>query len=207
MYISPNRNLLYVTDTFTSTFEENPNPSHSFEHLSCFLPGLLALGAHTLKLDNIPSLGIPGVKSLTDLGNQTTFGHGGRGYEVLSRFKSLKELHMWAAEGLAQTCWLIYADQPTGLGADSVIMDTIFVTGGMGEEIKKETKTLLWMDAVDKWRKGGRRGVVPGLAPKRPVIFNEKDEPSTRRAKRDYSIMDGRYLLRPEVSSGHEPLI
>lgn len=43
-YVSPNRELLYVTDT------EHNMPTHTFEHLSCFLPGLLALGAHTLEL-------------------------------------------------------------------------------------------------------------------------------------------------------------
>ncbi|KAI0796069.1 glycoside hydrolase [Abortiporus biennis] len=42
LYISPTRQLLYVTDT------NNGIPSHTFEHLSCFLPGLLTLGAHTI---------------------------------------------------------------------------------------------------------------------------------------------------------------
>ncbi|THU86220.1 glycoside hydrolase family 47 protein [Dendrothele bispora CBS 962.96] len=70
LYITPDRELLYVTDseiyrpprddddttaTATTTETENPNgirhnPSHTFEHLSCFLPGLLALGTHTLDL-------------------------------------------------------------------------------------------------------------------------------------------------------------
>jgi mannosyl-oligosaccharide alpha-1,2-mannosidase len=43
-YVSPKRELLYVTDTRVGV------PSHHFEHLSCFLPGILALGAHTLDL-------------------------------------------------------------------------------------------------------------------------------------------------------------
>ena len=42
LYVSPTRGLLYVTDTVGGA------PSHTFEHLSCFLPGLLALGAHRL---------------------------------------------------------------------------------------------------------------------------------------------------------------
>ncbi|KAH7914600.1 glycoside hydrolase family 47 protein [Hygrophoropsis aurantiaca] len=44
LFLSPNRKLLYVTDI------QNGRPSHVLEHLSCFLPGLLALGAHTLDL-------------------------------------------------------------------------------------------------------------------------------------------------------------
>ncbi|GBE87562.1 Mannosyl-oligosaccharide 1,2-alpha-mannosidase [Sparassis crispa] len=44
LYITPNRNLLYVTDM------QDFKPTHTFEHLSCFLPGLLALGAQTLEL-------------------------------------------------------------------------------------------------------------------------------------------------------------
>ncbi|KAF9218503.1 seven-hairpin glycosidase [Gyrodon lividus] len=43
-YLSPTRNLLYVTDT------DQGSPSRKLEHLSCFLPGLLALGAQTLAL-------------------------------------------------------------------------------------------------------------------------------------------------------------
>jgi hypothetical protein len=43
-YLSPNRNLLYVTDASV-----NPDgkiiPTHMFEHLTCFLPGMLPLGA------------------------------------------------------------------------------------------------------------------------------------------------------------------
>jgi hypothetical protein len=42
MYLSPSRELLYVTDT------NNGQPSGKLEHLSCFLGGLLALGAATI---------------------------------------------------------------------------------------------------------------------------------------------------------------
>lgn len=48
------------------------------EHLSCFLPGLFALGVHVLG-------------------------------EELSEAE--RELHLWAARGLGQTCWIMYADQ------------------------------------------------------------------------------------------------
>ncbi|KAG8900579.1 hypothetical protein FRB99_005969, partial [Tulasnella sp. 403] len=42
LYISPTRNLVYVTDISGGT------PSNRLEHLSCFLPGLLILGTMTL---------------------------------------------------------------------------------------------------------------------------------------------------------------
>ena len=44
LYLTPERNLLYVTDV------NGKYVSRTFEHLSCFLPGLLALGASTLSL-------------------------------------------------------------------------------------------------------------------------------------------------------------
>lgn len=45
LYLSEARNLLYVTDT-----NRDFRPSHNFEHLSCFLPGLFAVGADQLEL-------------------------------------------------------------------------------------------------------------------------------------------------------------
>lgn len=42
IYISHKRNLMYITDT------HGEMPTRKFEHLSCFLPGLLALGTATL---------------------------------------------------------------------------------------------------------------------------------------------------------------
>ncbi|TFY73008.1 hypothetical protein EWM64_g11004, partial [Hericium alpestre] len=44
LYLTPNRNLLYVTDAHMP----HASPSHTFEHLSCFLSGVLALGANTV---------------------------------------------------------------------------------------------------------------------------------------------------------------
>ncbi|KAJ7484343.1 glycoside hydrolase family 47 protein [Mycena latifolia] len=46
LYVGPKRELLYVTDLKAGA------PTHRFEHLACFLPALLALGAHT------PALGL-----------------------------------------------------------------------------------------------------------------------------------------------------
>ncbi|TFY60511.1 hypothetical protein EVJ58_g5099 [Rhodofomes roseus] len=78
LYLTPNRRLLYVTDV------TNSHPSYTFEHLSCFLPGLLALGAHTLGAALDPRV---------------------------------RDIHAWAAQGLAYTCWMTYADHETGAGA------------------------------------------------------------------------------------------
>lgn len=56
LYVTPNREMLYVTDVQMhkvltgETVTVTSHPSGSFEHLSCFLPGLLALGVHTLDL-------------------------------------------------------------------------------------------------------------------------------------------------------------
>ncbi|KAH9166879.1 seven-hairpin glycosidase [Lactarius sanguifluus] len=47
-YLTPNRGLLYVTDA-TVEFNGTFLPSHKLEHLTCFLPATLALGAATLR--------------------------------------------------------------------------------------------------------------------------------------------------------------
>ncbi|KAF7420774.1 hypothetical protein PC9H_011292 [Pleurotus ostreatus] len=44
LYISPHRKLLYVTDVASG------RPIYDLQHLSCFLPGLFALGVHALDL-------------------------------------------------------------------------------------------------------------------------------------------------------------
>ncbi|GLB41878.1 putative glycosyl hydrolase 47 family protein [Lyophyllum shimeji] len=148
LYLTPTRHLLYVTDTQKGT------PTHTFEHLSCFLPGLLALGVHTLDLP-----------------------------------RKEKELHAWAAEGLAQTCWLTYADMPTGLGADEVVMN---VTAWNAEDADGDAGGKgRWVKHVKEWeRKGRPGGVPPGVGEVKPVM--ERDE-------REYSLQKRGYLLRPET--------
>ncbi|KAG8844911.1 hypothetical protein FRB96_002800 [Tulasnella sp. 330] len=99
LYVSPTRNLLYVTDvtTYNDTLSDTPHtvvtPSHVLEHLACFFSGLLALGAYALE----------------DLGEK---------YPAWER-----QIHMDIARGLATTCYLSYADMASGLGADSVRFD------------------------------------------------------------------------------------
>lgn len=140
LYLTPNRNLLYVTDVSLD------HPSYTFEHLSCFLPGLLTLGAHTLPL------------SPDD-----------------------KQLHTWAAQGLAYTCWITYADHASGLGPDEVTMASWTEDEHRG----------LWLPHVEEWKtKGAPGGVPPGL----------KEVPvQPEGAARDYSPRKAGYVLRPEV--------
>ncbi len=204
LYLSPKRNLLYVTDTSSAIYNYNGSPSHVFEHLSCFLPGLLALGAHTLPLDNLDSLGI----KLEHLGNTTMYGNGGKAYRRLSRY-NLKELHMWAAEGIAQTCYLTYADSATGLGPDEImIMDgshrkTNQEENGMDTVRRRrvDPDSYLWIDVLDRWKWGGAKGVVPGLEAKEPVVYTEAQRLNRKGRGRDYIFRKTEYLLRPEVNN------
>lgn len=184
MYISPNRHLLYVTDS--KLYRTGNRPTHNFEHLSCFFPGLLALGAHTLPLNNLEEVGL----NFTALADDLLPKHK-LGYEVLASF-DLKDLHLWAAEGLAQTCYLTYADQPTGLGPDIINM----LSGGSRPEI-------LWMDAMQDWRTSGRIGPPPGVGDKHPWVGDRTPRNARERemayAMRDYYVKNADYQLRPEV--------
>jgi mannosyl-oligosaccharide alpha-1,2-mannosidase len=141
LFLSPKRKLLYVTDLAYET------PTHIFEHLSCFLPGLLALGVHTLDL------------SPKD-----------------------KELHLWAAEGLAYTCYMTYADQATKLGPDEMLMD----------QWSEGNRAGTWVHHLKEWEVAGRPGgAPPGL----------REVPVMGPGNRDYGARKPAYLLRPEVGS------
>lgn len=85
--------------------------------------------------------------------------------------------HAWAAEGLAHTCWVTYADTATGLGPEWIV----FRADGGGEK---------WVDELAAWADDGRVGVPPGVAQAVPVAPGGDTE---------YVVRDTRYLLRPEV--------
>jgi mannosyl-oligosaccharide alpha-1,2-mannosidase len=86
------------------------------------------------------------------------------------------ELHQWAAEGLAYTCYVSYVDQESGLGPDGLIMEP-------GEK---------WVDKIALWETGGREGgIPPGL----------REDGPRGRGERDYTHLSTRYHLRPEVRS------
>ncbi|KAG9008321.1 hypothetical protein FRB90_008984 [Tulasnella sp. 427] len=96
LYVSKPRNLLYVTDiTYAKPYPGSKYlvqvPSGDLEHLSCFLPGLLALGSDALQ--DLPETVFPAEE---------------------------RKLHLDIAKGLATTCYLVYADSFTGLAPDVI---------------------------------------------------------------------------------------
>lgn len=120
-------------------------PTHKFEHLSCFLPGLIALGVHTLPdnaFDNTRPMGL----TIQDED------------EVLKY--NWKELHMIAARGLGEACIQMYEDQPTGLGPEEVQFH------GDGE---------LWIRRMREWRVGGKKGSPPGIGAKGRIDGKRED--------------------------------
>ncbi|KAK7687285.1 hypothetical protein QCA50_009790 [Cerrena zonata] len=151
LYLSPTRNLLYVTDT-------NRNiPSHVMEHLSCFLPGLLTLGANTLPLP-----------------------------------PRERQLHSWAAQGLAQTCWLLYADHASGLAPDEVMMSNTPHSGSRSYTVDNPSHgytTGKWLEHIMEWEKHGSPGAPPGLEDIAPAV----------EGPRDYASRKPGYYLRPET--------
>jgi len=96
--------------------------------------------------------------------------------------ESERQLYMWAAEGLGHTCWIMYADQESGLGPELARMDM-----WPGDWRKGR-----WIDHVEEWQRAGKPGDKPpgvrDLAP--PVKAGEK---------KDYHLEVGTYLSRPEV--------
>ena len=145
-YLTPSRNLLYVTDAsvdLSGTF----TPSHRLEHLTCFLPGVLALGAVTLP--DVP------------------------------------QRHMWAARAFAQTCWLLYADSPSGLAPDEVMTSR----SPLGSP---------WVTHLEQWERGGGRGEPPGVGPATPVVGPATPVVGSDE-EREYRPTKAKYNLRPET--------
>lgn len=136
------------------------------------MPGLLALGAHTLNL------------TLAGIDRAALSPDARRSYDLLKHY-DLNSLHMAAAKGLAMSCYLMYADQPTGLGAETVMMKR-----------PEGEISHLWIDVMQKWRASGGRGYAPGLGDKPPVPFTGDI------SKSDYSLSAAAYFLRPEVRGG-----
>ncbi|KAH9951155.1 glycoside hydrolase [Amylocystis lapponica] len=87
-----------------------------------------------------------------------------------------KQLHEWAARGLAHTCWTTYADQPSGLGPDEMGMHAVPTT-------PENPFAGRWYEQVEKWEAEGRPG-----------------DPRPRRGgDRDYTTRKAAYYLRPET--------
>jgi len=153
MYISKTRHLLYITDI------NRDGPSGKMEHLSCFFPGLIALGLHTLP-DSI--------------------------YESADE----KLLFQYAAEGLAHTCWVLYADQATGVGPEEVVFQP-YDSDASGDD---KWESGRWTNHVNEWidqgkPKGKLKGVHNLSSPRR----GRGDLPL------DYEYKRPQYFMRPEV--------
>lgn len=157
------------------------------------------MGAHTLPLDKLDILGV----HLSDIDGGGLFGDSGQNYKTLLGY-DLKKLHLWAAEGLAQTCWLTYADQPSGLGPDEVVMRSVSskeMWDAVGNQWRTKDVSALWVDSMKKWKESGSRGMPPGVAEKKPVVYTEDERVAGTSRGRDYSVKKAGYLLRPEVSA------
>ena len=144
-YLTPNRNLLYAT---RGDMDSNGHLTlaHDYEHLACFFPGLLALGAATLP--------------------------------------DAPRTHLWAAKGLANTCWALYADSATGLSPDAV---------SMHNESKSADGSPWdgrWATHLAQWEKSGAHGDPPGV---------RSPEPVSNASLRDYTPINSGYTLRPET--------
>ncbi|KAH9967562.1 seven-hairpin glycosidase [Russula dissimulans] len=144
-YITPKRNLLYATRGDVDS-NGHLNLAHDFEHLTCFLPGVLALGAATLS--------------------------------------DAPQTHLWAAKGLANTCWALYADSATGLSPDAVAMhqESSSADGSPWDG--------RWVTHLARWESSGARGDPPGV---------RSPEPVSNETLRDYTPINVRYPLRPET--------
>jgi hypothetical protein len=106
------------------------------------------------------------------------------------------ETHLWAAEGLAHTCWVTYADMPTGLGPDEVRFRSPFHgTEEKAEHERWEKGEYKWTLALERWEEGGRKGKPPGTGQAGPVPVGATEE------EREWTMVPGKeqYLLRPEV--------
>ncbi|KAH7103528.1 seven-hairpin glycosidase [Auriculariales sp. MPI-PUGE-AT-0066] len=149
LYLSPTRELLYVTDVNTWSGGK-VTPSGKLEHLSCFLPGLFALGADQLDASELDE---------------------GR-----------RKKHKWVAEGLAYTCYLMYAEQRHGVGPEDVVFKAA--------ESKNWGQVLKDWEATSASKTAGAK--PPGVAKLAPAIKDFTKD-------RDYPAASGDYLLRPET--------
>lgn len=89
-----------------------------------------------------------------------------------------RQLHRWAARGIAMTCFTLYIDQESHLSPDIVVFD--------------EAPAKKWVDEVRAWNSSWIK-----WNPEPPGLREVPAKKGT--TGRDYRITDERYLLRPEV--------
>lgn len=118
---------------------------------------------------------------------------------------------MWAARGLGQTCYIMYADQPSGLAPEEItVMSWMgpYNAHRTAEDVKIEG---LWMTHLKKWQAEGegedrenvgQGGDPPGVREVNPI--KEAVGNINIMKSREYRIKRTPYLLRPEtVESFH----
>ena len=98
--------------------------------------------------------------------------------DIFSKY-DLRTLHTLAAEGLAESCWALYDDQPSGLGPEQAIM----------------RQGITWFEELRRWHAGGAPGTMPGMGEKGGR--ERVREPGIE--GREYTLRRQPYLLRPEV--------
>lgn len=182
LHLSVTRNLLYVTDL------TGMRPSGKMEHLSCFLPALLALGAKLLD---------PGYQWPLDAHLQHQNGSYEMPTDARAKLKSTLDLHMLAAKGLATTCYALYTETPSGIGPNEVVFE-----GPIPDTAPRRRNYGLakWKHRVDEWEANGRKGVLAGTDLMGWELHANETAYDAGERKVDYSIRNGVYLLRPEVN-------
>lgn len=126
---------------------------------------------------------------------------------------SSRQKHKWAADGLTYTCYVLYADQVSGLSSDGVRFDSgggVEVDAQPGDQTKGEwngkgkAQPRKWVDVLADWEKRSMNRGVWGIV----VGGGEEDKPPGTRnperegvvVRRDYTnLWPERWLMRPEV--------
>ena len=130
-----------------------------------------------------------------------------------------RELHLWAAEAIGHSCWVMYADRTSGLGPETVVFkewneDQIAAwkagdSNGHNAAIEDELDELemkkgsenkeepeKWLRHVERWEALGRKGKPPGVADADGPWHGKQPENKSK----DYFESHDSYLLRPEAS-------
>ncbi|KIM22542.1 glycoside hydrolase family 47 protein [Serendipita vermifera MAFF 305830] len=202
LFLSPKNDLLYMTDLGSWA-----TPSGQFEHLSCYMPGVLALGARLLDPEfpwdhrhrHHPRSPLESPLNVSSSEYQPPYSHRLRSRAPVhvdqEQLRRTLDLHMRAAEGLAYTCWSMYASTKTGIGPETVTFhspDPPEHLEGSQWLTRDRYNPVKWGPRVDKWERSGRQGPLVGTdRTTEDGIFAEADK--------DWTLRDERYLLRPEA--------
>lgn len=116
----------------------------------------------------------------------------------------MKHKQLMAAEGLAQGCYRMYIDEPSGLGPDVVKFNGPFEIARNPRKtisLLEYDKIYRWAPRYDEWVEQGQLGDAPGLQ----QIEKSNKSSWWRRffmkgtELKDYDFISREYLLRPET--------